>query len=220
MRAMILAAGRGERLRPLTDTVPKPLLTAGGQPLVFHHLEALARSGFREVVINIAHLGEQIRSAVGDGSRWGLNISYSQEPEGALETGGGIHRALPELGSTPFLVINADVWCDLDPGRLRAVKCDYAHLVLVPVPAWKDSGDFCLDHGRISNSGEPSYTFSGIALYHPRFFANCESGRWSVVPLLRQTVDTQLVTGEVHHGAWSDPGTLARLQALRDRFGN
>lgn len=217
MRAMILAAGRGERLRPLTDTVPKPLIEVAGQPLIFHHLDRLAGSGFREVVINVAHLGDMVRDRVGDGARWGLNIHYSQEPAGALETGGGIARALPLLGNGPFLVVNGDIYSDFPLGRLRFIKCDYAHLVLVPVPAAKNGGDFHLSAGRIYNSGDPGHTFSGISVYHPRMFESCETGRWSIVPLLRATVDRHFVSGEIHLGSWHDTGTPESLEQARKR---
>jgi len=212
---MILAAGRGERLRPLTDGIPKPLVEVAGQALVFHHLDALTTAGFREIVINLGHLGQQLRQAIGDGSQWGVNVHYSQEPEGALETGGGIAHALSLLGSAPFLVVNGDIFCDYPFGRLRAIKCDYAHLVLVPVPAWREGGDFALQRGRILNDGEPGYTFSGISVYHPRLFDACPDGRWSVVPLLRETVENRLVTGEIHSGEWHDAGTMERLQQLK-----
>jgi MurNAc alpha-1-phosphate uridylyltransferase len=215
MRAMILAAGRGERLRPLTDDCPKPLLEAGGKPLIAWHLENLALAGFREVVINISHLGGAIRKTLGDGGKWGLNITYSREPRGALETGGGIFQALPLLGDAPFLVVNGDIWSGFPLGSLRAVKCDYAHLVLVPNPACKPAGDFALDRARVANTGRSMHTFSGICAYHPRMFENCKAGRYSVVPLLRETIDRHLVTGELYAGPWHDAGTPERLQALR-----
>ena len=145
MRAMILAAGRGDRLRPLTDQVPKPLIEAGGKPLIEYHLENLAAAGFREIVINTGHLGEQLPTALGKGERWGLNIEYSEEPPDALETGGGVFQALPLLGSSPFAVISGDTWCDYPLARLRSVKCDYAHLVMVPNPAHHPAGDFCTE---------------------------------------------------------------------------
>ena len=219
MRAMILAAGRGERLRPLSDEIPKPLVEFGGQPLIFYHLDGLAAAGFSEIVINLGHLGHMLREALKDGSRWGLNIRYSPEHEGALETGGGIAQALPMLGSAPFLVVNGDIYSDYAFGRLRALKCSHAHLVLVPVPADKEHGDFALKRGRIHNEGNPKYTFSGISVYHPCFFAGSASGRWSIVPLLRKTVRDHLVTGELYTGQWKDIGTVDRLMKLRVQKG-
>ena len=212
---MILAAGRGERLRPLTDATPKPLVEAAGKPLIAWHLENLARSGFREIVVNLSHLGEDLRETLGDGQAWGVNIHYSPEPPGALETGGGIVQALPLLGSSPFLVINGDIWTDFPFGSLRAVKCDRVHLVLVPNPEGKAEGDFAIETARVRNRGRVMHTFSGIAVYHPRLFANCKPGRYSVVPLLRDTIDSHLVTGELYTGPWHDAGTLERLEFLR-----
>ncbi len=215
MRAMILAAGRGERLRPLTDRTPKPLIEAGGKPLIEYHLEGLAAAGFREVVVNTGHLGEQLPAALGDGERWGLHIHYSEEPPEALETGGGVFQALPLLGPGPFAVISGDIWCDYPLQRLRNVKCDRAHLVLVPNPAHHPDGDFALNGGRLRSHGQPRYTFSGIAVYHPRLFEGCEAGRWRITKLLMDGADQYLVTGEVHHGAWLDSGTEERLATLR-----
>jgi MurNAc alpha-1-phosphate uridylyltransferase len=212
---MILAAGRGERLRPLTDDCPKPLLEAGGRPLITWHLENLARAGFREVVVNLSHLGEAIRDALGDGGHWGLNVHYSPEPPGALETGGGIFQALPLLGKAPFLVINGDIWSEFPLGSLRAVKCDHAHLVLVPNPPANPAGDFALDGARVVNAGGTMHTFSGIGVYHPGIFRNSAPGRYSVVPLLRNAVSTSLVTGELYRGRWFDAGTPASLRSLR-----
>ena len=212
---MILAAGRGERLRPLTDRLPKPLVEVGGKPLIEWHLDRLANAGFREIVINLSHLGDQIEAAIGDGSRFGLNVTYSREPEGALETGGGITQALEWLGLGPFAVINGDIYTDYPMPRLRSVKCDWAHLVLVPNPPHNPEGDFSLNGARIGNCGEPMGTFSGIAVYHPRLFANCAPGRFSVVPLLRAAADNHIVTGEWHKGTWSDVGTSDRLEAIR-----
>jgi MurNAc alpha-1-phosphate uridylyltransferase len=216
MRAMILAAGRGERLRPLTDTTPKPLVEAGGRTLIDYHLDNLARAGFREIVINISHLADKLRDFAGDGGRWNVNIHYSEEPPGALETGGGIHQALPMLGRSPFLVINGDIWTDYPLLRLRSVKCDQAHLVMVPNPQHNPAGDFCLEGVRLGNGDGQRFTFSGIAVYHPRFFAGCEAGRFSVAPMLRRAMDEKLVTGELHRGAWFDPGTAERLAALQN----
>ena len=215
MRAMILAAGRGERLRPLTDEIPKPLVDIGGKPLIEYHLEGLAAAGFREVVINQGHLGDLLPAALGDGRRWGIRIHWSDEQPEALETGGGIHKALPLLGGSPFLVINGDVWTDYPCARLRAVKCDWAHLVLVPNPPPNPAGDFALLGARISQQGEPRHTFSGIAVYHPRLFAGCSPGKFSVVPLLHAAIRDHMVTGEVYGGEWNDIGTAERLEALR-----
>jgi len=216
MRAMILAAGRGERLRPLTDTLPKPLFDIGGTTLIERHLEKLAQAGFREIVINLAHLGGLIRETLGDGSKWNLNIHYSQEPEGALDTGGGIQQALPLLGEAPFAVINGDVWTDYPFSRLRAIKCDHAHLVLVNNPEHNQNGDFALQTGRIDQDGQPRFTFSGISVYNPRFFESSSAGRFSVVPMLYTAAALKHVTGEIYRGAWHDVGTLERLETLRD----
>lgn len=215
MRAMILAAGRGERLRPLTDTTPKPLLEAGGRPLIEHTLERLAAAGFREIVVNQGHLGEQLPEALGGGGRWGVRIHWSKEPPEALETGGGIVNALPLLGHGPFAVVNGDVWADYDFSRLRAVKCDHAHLVLIPNPTHNPGGDFALEGARVRNEGEPKHTFSGIAVYHPRLFDGCEPGRFPVVPILRRAIDRHTVTGEIHRGEWLDIGSPERLDSLR-----
>ncbi len=216
MRAMILAAGRGERLRPLTDELPKPLIQVGGKPLIEHHLERLARAGFRDVVINQGHLGGLLRERSGDGGRWGIRIHWSDEQPEALETGGGIFQALPLLGAGPFLVINSDIWTDYPITRLRAVKCDWAHLVMVPNPDHNPAGDFCLQGARLRNTGETLHTFSGIGVYHPRLFDGCKAGKFSVTPLLRQAMQDHLVTGELYRGVWHDTGTAKRLQAARD----
>jgi MurNAc alpha-1-phosphate uridylyltransferase len=218
MRAMILAAGRGERLRPLTDTVPKPLVEAGGKSLIEYHLDTLAAAGFREVVINQGHLGDLLPETLGDGSRWGIAIHWSDEQPEALETGGGIFKALPLLGTAPFLVVNGDVWTDYPLGRLRAVKCDWAHLVMVPNPPHNPGGDFALQGGVIREEGPSSFTFSGIGVYHSRLFTDCRPGKFSVVPLLRSAMRDHLVTGELFRGGWSDVGTLDRFEALREHL--
>ena len=218
MRAMILAAGRGERLRPLTDTIPKPLLDVGGKLLIEHHLEGLAVAGFREVVINLSHLGDQIRDTLGNGSTWGLNIHYSPEPEGALGTGGGIKQALSLLGESPFAIINGDVFTSYPLARLRAIKCNHAHLVLVPNPAHNPRGDFELHGGYVNALGETCHTFSGISVYHPRFFETASAGNFSVVPMLQAAMALQQVTGEFYKGVWHDIGTLERLETLRDHI--
>jgi MurNAc alpha-1-phosphate uridylyltransferase len=218
MRAMILAAGRGERLRPLTDELPKPLVDIAGKPLIEFHLEALAGAGFREVVINQGHLGDLLPEALGDGSRWGVNIHWSDEQPEALETGGGIFKALPLLGSAPFLVINGDLWTDYPFARLRAVKCDWAHLVMVPNPPHNRGGDFALSGARIRENGNRKLTFSGMAVYHPRLFDGCQAGKFSVVPLVRSAMENHLVTGEEFRGDWDDIGTLERLNAVKKLF--
>ncbi|MDX5332467.1 MAG: nucleotidyltransferase family protein [Gammaproteobacteria bacterium] len=214
MKAMILAAGRGERMRPLTDTTPKPLLAAGGKRLIEYHLDALRAGGFREVVINTAHLGHQLEDALGDGRRHGLHITYSHEPPGALETGGGIRHALPLLGDAPFLVVNGDVWCDYPLAPHTLAGNDLAHLVLVDNPAHHPQGDFHLAAGRVHCSGGPRLTFSGIGYYHPALFRELEDGRFPLAPLLREAMEAGRVSGEHHRGHWSDVGTPERLAAL------
>lgn len=217
MKAMILAAGRGERMRPLTDHTPKPLLPAGGKRLIEYHLEALAAAGFREVVINLAHLGEQIRDHLGDGSRYGLAIAYSQEPEGALETGGGIFNALPLLGDDPFLVVNGDVWSDYPFEKLNEPK-GLAHLALIDNPAHNPDGDFALAEGRVESEGAGKLTFSGIGLYRPALFAGCEPGAFPLAPLLRTAMAKGEVSGEHFTGRWLDIGTPERLEALNQEL--
>jgi MurNAc alpha-1-phosphate uridylyltransferase len=216
MKAMILAAGRGERMRPLTDETPKPLLAAGGKPLVAWLIEGLARAGFRELVINHAHLGERIESALGDGSRWGVHIAYSRERE-ALETAGGIANAAPLLGDAPFLAVNGDLWCDVPFGRLRDAlpPAADAHLVLVDNPQHHPSGDFTLRAGRVGNEAAPRLTFAGIGVYRPRMFAGIARGtRAPLAPLLRAAAEHGAVSGERHAGRWMDIGTPERLAAL------
>ena len=220
MRAMILAAGKGERMRPLTDELPKPLLEVAGKSLLEWHLENLSRAGFREVVINIGHLGQQIPVVIGNGDRWGIRIQYSDEtsyPE-PLETGGGISLALPLLGHGPFLVVNGDIWCDYPLHRLRSNHCDGAHLVLVDNPPHHGDGDFAFHAGRVRQAGDNKLTFAGIALYHPDIFKPVKSGRFSVVPLLRDAMDAGQVTGEVYRGMWFDIGTPERLDLLREKI--
>jgi MurNAc alpha-1-phosphate uridylyltransferase len=214
---MILAAGRGERMRPLTDRTPKPLLPVGGHPLIVWHLERLARAGIREVVINHAHLGDQIESLLGDGEAWGVNIRYSEEPAGALETAGGIANALPLLGDDPFLVINGDIFCDWDvTGAPSALAPgDLAHLVLVPNPPHHAKGDFRFDNGRVGGDGPPTHTFAGIGIYCPELFAAIARGqRAALAPLLLEAMAAGRVSGELHGGRWVDVGTPARLKEL------
>ena len=218
--AMILAAGRGERMHPLTDHTPKPLLEVAGKPLIVWHIERLAAAGYGHLVINHAHLGAQIEQRLGSGAAWGVRISYSAEGEGrALETGGGIFRALPLLGKSPFLVVNGDVWCDIDFGGLRLAAEDLAHLVLVDNPAHHPKGDFVLDHGRVSSHGDGRLTFSGIGAYRAELFHGCEPGAFPLAPLLRRTMDAGRVSGSHHHGAWWDIGTPQRLAELDRKLG-
>jgi MurNAc alpha-1-phosphate uridylyltransferase len=221
MQAMILAAGRGERMRPLTDSCPKPLLPVAGKPLIAWHLERLAAAGFHRVVINHAHLGQQIEDALGDGSAWGLQTAYSPEPPGALETAGGIVKALPLLGAEPFLVVNGDVFCDWDFARAPALLADgdLAHLVLVPNPPQHPAGDFALGNGRVAADGVERLTFSGLGIYRPALFAGLEPGQPAkLAPLLRQAMAEGRVGGECHGGRWEDVGTPARLQALDEEL--
>lgn len=226
MKAMILAAGRGERMRPLTDTCPKPLLHVGGQPLIAWHLQRLAMAGFRDIVINHAHLGTQIEAALGDGAAWGLKIRYSPEPAGALETAGGIANALPLLGDAPFLVINGDIFCDWDVARARGLfannlaENDLAHLVLVDNPAHHPQGDFVLTGSRILPDGtdhraDNRFTFSGIGVYRPALFSTIPRGQPAkLAPLLRAAAAAHRVSGEHHPGRWTDVGTPHRLAEL------
>lgn len=212
MKAMILAAGKGERLRPLTLHTPKPLVRAGAMPLIEYHVRALARAGFTELVINHAWLGEQIEAYLGEGGRFGVHIQYSAEGE-PLETGGGIHRALPLLGEQPFVVVNGDIWTDYDFAALAQPLAGLAHLVLVDNPPHHRGGDFTLERGKVSEGGAQAatFTYSGIAVLHPRLFAHCNSGAFKLAPLLRQAMATGQVTGEHFDGRWVDVGTHERL---------
>ena len=214
MRAMVLAAGRGERMRPLTDTCPKPLLRVAGSPLIEYHLHGLVRAGVGEVVINLSWLGAQIREALGDGSIFGLSLQYSQEPHPALETGGGIFRALPLLGEQPFLLVNADIYCPFDFSSLALEGSDLAQLVLVPNPEHNAAGDFVLERGRVRSDGAEKLTFSGISLLHPDLFAACTGGAFQLAPLLRAAMLADRVSGILHTGIWSDVGTAERLSSL------
>ncbi len=213
---MVLAAGRGERMRPLTDVAPKPLLPVGGKRLIEYHLSRLAAAGFRDVVINTAWLGDLIEAALGDGRQFGLSITYSRERPEALETGGGIQNALPLLGSAPFLLVNGDVWTDIDFGALRRSPPtgSLAHLVLVRNPPQHSRGDFLLEKGRVLEGEGQRYTYSGIGIYHPDLFAGCTPGKFPLLPLLRRAIAARQLTGELHGGRWYDIGTVERLNAL------
>lgn len=222
---MILAAGRGERMRPLTDHVPKPLLRAGGSTLIELQLAQLTRAGVTDIVINVSHLGEQIERALGDGARYGACIRYSREPV-ALETAGGIAQALPLLGDEPFLAVNADIYCDFSIARAitavdtlcREAQAWRAYLVMVDNPAHHPQGDFALAvDGLLRVDGAPRYTFSGIGIYDPRMFASIPIGtRRALGPLLREHANTGAVRGEHHPGRWMDIGTPERLETLRE----
>ena len=218
MKTMILAAGYGKRLRPLTDRIPKPLVEVGGKPLIVHQIEKLATTGFREIIINLGHLGSQIPEALGDGSSWGASISYSDEGHAPLETGGGLAKALPLLGPEVFLVVNGDVWCDLDFASIPKVLPpeDDAFLYLVPQPAWRERGDFALsDKGRVRESEHPDSLYAGIALYHPRILDGAKVEKFSIVPRLRSAIAKNRVGGIKHEGTWDDVGTPERLEAIR-----
>lgn len=216
MKAMLLAAGRGERLRPLTDTVPKALVMAAGKPLIVRHLERLAAAGCREAVINVSYLGEKVMDALGDGRRYGMALAYSREPE-PLETAGGIAQALPLLGSAPFLLVNADVYCENDFSALMARRLDkaLAHLLLVPNPSHRADGDFALEGGLVRNAGAPRYTYAGIALVSPQIVNGMRAGEKApLAPLLRAAADRGLLNGELYGGRWQDVGTAERLAEL------
>lgn len=212
---MILAAGRGERMRPLTDHTPKPLLPVGGKPLIVWHIEKLARAGFRELVINHAHLGQQIETALGDGSRFGVSIQYSPEVE-ALETAGGIANALPLLGDAPFLVVNGDVFCDYDFAQIPPLpQSQLAWLVLVDNPEHNPNGDFGLADGRVEDNAPEKWTFSGIGVYRPELFAGVVRGsKAKLAPLLRAVMPEGKVGGAHYGGLWLDIGTPERLAEL------
>ncbi len=214
MKAMLLAAGRGERMRPLTDELPKPLLQVGGRALIAWHLLALARAGIGEVVINVSWLGGRLREALGDGGRFGVSITWSDEGPVALETGGGIFRALPLLAPDPFLVVNADIWTDIDFGRLQLEPDAQAHLVLVPNPAHHPGGDFALEGNRVINREAGRLTYSGVGVYSHDFFAGCSAGRFPLLPLLNRAIAAGGVRAEVHAGQWCDVGTPERLASL------
>jgi MurNAc alpha-1-phosphate uridylyltransferase len=213
---MILAAGRGERLRPLTDAIPKAMVRAGGKPLIAWHLERLAACGYSEAVINVSHLAERIVEAIGDGSRFGLRITYSRERE-PLETAGGIAHARAALGDANFLLVNADIYCEIDFSRLRGLALGegLAHLVLVQNPQHRSGGDFSLDNGMVGNGGGPRYTYAGIAVMSPALVAGVQPDEKApLAPLLRAAADRRLISGELYRGVWQDVGTRERLAEL------
>jgi MurNAc alpha-1-phosphate uridylyltransferase len=212
--AMILAAGRGERLRPLTDSTPKPLLRVHGQPLIERHVVGLARAGISRLVINLHWLGAQIRDYLGDGARYGVTIVYSDEQPRALETAGGIIHALEHLEPAPFAVVNGDVFTDFPFETLTLSGDRDAHLVLVPNPPQHPQGDFGLEQGSATAEASKRYTFSGIALYRREFFAGCSDGVRPLKPLLLRSMAAQRCSAQLHTGVWEDVGTLQRLKAL------
>ena len=219
---MLLAAGRGERLRPLTDSVPKALVEVGGKPLIAWHLERLAASGARDVVINVSHLGDQIVERIADGTRYGLRIAYSRETE-PLETAGGIAQALPLLTREPFLLVNADIYCEYDLRRLlvHSLGERLAHLILVPNPAHRQGGDFTLDAGLVGSAPAPRYTYAGVAVVSPRLVESVTPGdKAPLAPLLYAAADRRLMTGELYRGLWQDVGTRERLDELEARLGS
>jgi N-acetyl-alpha-D-muramate 1-phosphate uridylyltransferase len=220
MRAMILAAGRGERMRPLTDVTPKPLLEVAGKALIVHQIEALESAGVDEIVINTGYLGEQIQYELGTGSMFGVDIVYSDEGENTLETAGGIIQALPLLGDDPFIVTNADIYTDFDYQLLPEEPDFDAHLVLVNNPPHNPKGDFVFENGRIIEQGAQKLTYSGIAMFYPHFFENCTPGRAPLAPLLHLATKTNRLGGQHYTGIWFDIGTPTRLKEINDSIVN
>ncbi|MCH4810962.1 N-acetylmuramate alpha-1-phosphate uridylyltransferase MurU [Vreelandella neptunia] len=217
MRAMILAAGLGKRMRPLTDHCPKPLLPVAGKPLIVHHLERLREAGIHEVVINVSYRAEQIIQALGSGDNYGLRIHWSRETA-PLETGGGIQQALPLLGEAPFLLINGDVWCEALPDQRLLQDEDLAHLMLVDNPPHHPSGDFGLTDGRVIQTDTQRFTYAGIGIIHPALLAGQHPGAFALAPLLRDAIDDQRVSGERYTGHWVDVGTPERLAELESQL--
>jgi len=218
MKAMLLAAGRGERMRPITDSLPKPLVPVAGKPLIAWHLASLARAGFREVVVNTSWLAAQLHAALGDGGAWGVSITWSDEGPVPLETGGGIFRAVPLLGPGPFLVVNADIWTDIDFATLSLEDGAHAHLVLVPNPPHNVRGDFGLDGDLVVSRDTGRFTYSGVGMFRREFFDGASGERFPLLPLLNRGIAARRVRGELHRGAWSDVGTPERLAALDARL--
>ena len=219
VKAMILAAGKGERLAPLTNTVPKPLIKVDGETLIQRHLAALVRAGIESVVINVSHLGDRIEQRLGNDGGLGIEISYSREPGEPLETGGGIRRALPMLGHEPFLVVNADIWTDYDFGSCTIREDAAAHIVVVPNPPHHAAGDFALNGFKIERRDHNPYTYTGIGVYTPAFFTGMAQDRFPLAPLLIEHARGGRLSGEIHAGAWFDIGTPERLERLREILG-
>ena len=218
MKAMLLAAGRGERMRPITDTLPKPLVPVRGRPLIAWNLAALARAGIREVVINVSWLGERLRAALGDGRDFGVRITWSEEGPVPLETGGGIFHALPMLGPGPFLVVSSDIWTDIDFARVQLEPDAHAHLVLIPNPPYHPRGDFGLDGDLVVNRDTDRFTYANVGVYRPEFFAGCTPGRFPLLSVLNRAIAARRVRGQLHRGEWCDVGTPERLASLEARL--
>lgn len=216
MKAMILSAGRGERMRPLTIQTPKPLLKAGNKRLIEYIIDALVAANINDIIINYAHLGEQFPQILGNGDRYQANIQYSPEPDGPYETAGGIIHALPLLGDEPFLIVNGDIWTDYNFSHLAQVELanKLCHLVLVNNPEHNPTGDFALNHGLLTQQGQPRFTYSGIAVYHPALFKEYTTQALALKPLLIKAIEQQKATAELYQGQWSDIGNVARLQQL------
>jgi len=217
MKAIILSAGRGERLRPLTDHTPKPLLKAGNQRLIEYTIYSLVKAGFTDIIINTAHLNEQFPEALGDGKRYGATIQYTVEQSGGLETAGGIINALPLLGDEPFLVVNGDIWTDFPFEQLNSFKLNHStlgHLIFVQNPKHNPDGDFSLSSGLVIDNGREKVTYSGIAIYHPKLFLSYGVQRLALKPILIEAINKQQLSGELYHGKWSDIGTAERLAEL------
>jgi MurNAc alpha-1-phosphate uridylyltransferase len=223
MKAIVLAAGRGERLRPITDTLPKPLVRVAGKPLIVYHLEALARAGVRDVVINLSWLADKIRTALRDGSEYGVHITYSDEGPVALETGGGIFNAIQLLGPGPFLVVNGDTFTDIDFGTVQARAASDIHagalarIVLVPNPTQHPQGDFGLEGELVVERQTGRFTYSGVGVYRPEFFEGCTGGKFPMLPLLKRAIAAGRLRGQLHEGEWCDVGTPQRLAELDKR---
>ena len=215
MKAMILAAGEGKRMQPLTNTLPKPLLEVHGKPLIIWHIENLAKNGFHTIIINIAHLGEKIPALLGNGEQWGVQLLYSDEREsGGLESAGGIKKALSLLGDDTFLVVNGDVFCDYTFNSAFVLQDTLAHLILVPNPKHNEQGDFSLKNKRVTN--DKKYTFSGIGYYSPKLFEDVLLQKAPLAPLLRRAITKEQVSGELFNNMWHDIGTPQRLQDINE----
>lgn len=214
MKAMILAAGRGERMRPLTDKIPKPLLRVGDKPLIAYHLLNFAKAGIRDIVINVSYLAEQIQNELGDGKQYGVHIQYSVEPQ-VLETGGGIVKALPLLGDEPFIVVSADIWTTFDYAQLKNKLTKLAHLIFVPNPNFHPQGDFGLENDLVSLNGDTKFTFANIGIYRPELFAGFKLDHFKLVDVLNAKIQRQQITGEIYKGAWYNIGTVKQLEELR-----